>query len=154
LHLEIHAGKIIWNSDMLERIGISKESLISTALELLVPHPEFEEKEMESFLRGELDAALKDPNVCILIYAAFLLEKSENLPGRKLVQEDSSGLVADEVLGLSIATYLNGYKAVFEYVRYDRKKPGILKNLGPFMDDAIAGLIGGITSRIYDRILR
>jgi phosphatidylglycerophosphatase A len=51
-------------------------------------------------------------------------------------------LEADEVLGLGIAAYIGGYKGVFDYVRYDKAKPGILGKLGPFMDDVIGGLIG------------
>ncbi len=35
------------------------------------------------------------------------------------------------------------------FTRYDQKKPGILSKLGPFLDDAVAGLIAGCTSRLY-----
>ena len=64
---------------------------------------------------------------------------------------DHACLIADEVLGLSIAKYIGGYKGLFDYVRYDKAKPGILGKLGPFMDDVIAGLIGGVSSNMYTR---
>jgi phosphatidylglycerophosphatase A len=46
-----------------------------------------------------------------------------------------------------------GTKGLFEYVRYDKKKPGILGTLGPFLDDIVASLIGSIMSRIYTELL-
>ena len=55
------------------------------------------------------------------------------------------------MLGTSIATYISGSKGAFEFVRYDKQKPGILANLGPFMDDVIGGLIGGVSSSMYSR---
>jgi alpha-ribazole phosphatase CobZ len=64
---------------------------------------------------------------------------------------DLTCLIADEVLGMSIAKYVGGYKGVFDYVRYDKAKPGILGRLGPFMDDVVAGLIGGVSSNMYTR---
>jgi len=36
-------------------------------------------------------------------------------------------------------------------LRFDKLKPGIIKELGPFMDDVIAGLIGGVSSSMYTR---
>jgi hypothetical protein len=57
----------------------------------------------------------------------------------------------DEVIGMSIAKYISGDKGIFEYVRFDKLKPGILSTLGPFMDDVIAGLIGGASANMYSR---
>ncbi|MDD1659376.1 MAG: hypothetical protein LUP92_03935 [Methanomicrobiales archaeon] len=50
---------------------------------------------------------------------------------------------------MAIAEYIGGTCARFEFTRYDQKKPGILSGLGPFLDDAVAGLIAGCTSRLY-----
>jgi hypothetical protein len=55
------------------------------------------------------------------------------------------------VIGMSIAKYISGDKGIFEYVRFDKLKPGILSTLGPFMDDVIAGLIGGASANMYSR---
>ena len=46
---------------------------------------------------------------------------------------------------------MGGYKGLFDYVRYDKAKPGILSRLGPFMDDVVAGLIGGVSANMYTR---
>jgi alpha-ribazole phosphatase CobZ len=58
-------------------------------------------------------------------------------------------LLSDEIIGMAIAECIGGTYARFEFTRYDQKKPGILSELGPFLDDAIAGLIAGCTSRLY-----
>jgi len=66
-------------------------------------------------------------------------------------EKDLTYLIADEVIGMAIAKYVGGYKGSFDYVRYDKAKPGILGVLGPFMDDVIAGLIGGVSANMYTR---
>lgn len=143
--------------DVLKGMGISIEDIVSAALELYVPHPgvETRQKAEQVFMR-ELDIALSDPNLCLLIYAGVLLEKegmSSNLPNLSYTdyERDLTYIIADEVLGTSIATYIGGHKGCFDYVRYDKAKPGILGKLGPFMDDVIAGLIGGVSSNMYTR---
>ena len=103
-----------------------------------------------------MNLALSDPNLALLIYAALLLEvegERRNLPNLKPsdYENDLTCLIADEVIGLSIAKYVGGYKGLFDYVRYDKAKPGILSRLGPFLDDALAGLIGGVSANMYTR---
>jgi alpha-ribazole phosphatase CobZ len=143
--------------DVLLEIGISIDEIVSAAFELYVPHPGVETREKaESAFRRELDLALCDPNLCLLIYAGVLLEREgrrSNLPNISYrdYEKDLTYLIADEVLGSSIATYVGGYKGCFDYVRYDKAKPGIIGRLGPFMDDVIAGLIGGVSSNMYTR---
>lgn len=138
-------------------LGISIEDIVSAALELYFPHPGVERLEKaEHIFRRELKLALSDPNLALLIYAGILLESEgqrQNLPNLRQADYDNdlTCLIADEVLGMSIAKYIGGYKGVFEYVRYDKAKPGILAKLGPFMDDVIGGLIGGVSSNMYTR---
>ncbi len=143
--------------DILKEEGITVKMLIDTALELYVPHPGIEtrEKAEEVFLR-ELDLALSDPNLCLLIYAGILLEKEGrrgHLPNisRKSYEGDLTFIIADEVIGMSISRYISGDKGTFEFVRFDKQKPGILSKLGPFMDDVIGGLIGGVSANMYTR---
>jgi phosphatidylglycerophosphatase A len=57
-------------------------------------------------------------------------------------------------LGIAIACYIAGAKGIFEFVRFDQAKPGILKKLGPISNDAIGGLIAGVSSNMYTRALR
>ncbi|HON36475.1 MAG TPA: alpha-ribazole phosphatase CobZ [Methanothrix sp.] len=143
--------------DVLKSRGITEEKIISAAMELYFPHPGVETQERaEAEFRREMDLALSDPNLALLIYAAILLEgegERHNLPNLNPsdYENDLSCLIADEVLGLSIAKYVGGYKGLFDYVRYDKAKPGILSQLGPFLDDALAGLIGGVSANMYTR---
>ncbi|MCW4053349.1 MAG: alpha-ribazole phosphatase CobZ [Candidatus Bathyarchaeota archaeon] len=145
--------------DYLERKGITLKDLITTALELFVPHPGLEtEAKATEMLREEFLNALSDVNVSTLEVACFhAQEDAENglIPG--LSQErfmGRPGLIADELLGLAIANYLAGVRGIFEFTRFDQAKPGILKKLGPITNDAIGGLIAGVSSNVYTRAFR
>jgi alpha-ribazole phosphatase CobZ len=143
--------------EVLKNMGITTDEIVAAAFELYFPHPGVETREKaEVVFRRELNLALSDPNLALLIYAGVLLESEgikENLPNLRQSDYDNdlTCLIADEVLGMSIAKYIGGYKGVFDYVRYDKAKPGILGRLGPFMDDVIGGLIGGVSSNMYTR---
>ncbi len=142
---------------VLKEAGLSEKVLVSAAMELYVPHPGVENVDIaKRVFRRELRHALSDPNLCILLYAGLLLEKAgENgeLPGmsKEIFNKDLSFLIVDEVIGMSIAKYISGDKGIFEYVRFDKLKPGVLSKLGPIMDDVIAGLIGGASANMYSR---
>jgi len=142
----------------LEKQGVKLSALINTALELYVPHPGVETKEEAAkVLEEEFYQALSDVNVSCLIIACFLAEeaaKSGLVPG--LTKErflGRPGLVADELLGMTIANYIAGAKGIFEFIRFDQAKPGILKKLGPILNDAIGGLVAGVSSNMYTRTL-
>jgi len=143
--------------DIFKEKGISEEVLVSTAMELYVPHPGvWTRDKAEDFFKKELALALSDPNLCILIYSAILLEEEGErgrLPGipSETYDKDLTYLIVDEVIGMSIAKYISGDKGIFEYVRFDKLKPGILSELGPFLDDVVAGLIGGVSANMYTR---
>ena len=49
--------------------------------------------------------------------------------------------------------YTAGAKGIFEFIRFDQSKPGIVKKLGPITNDAIGGLIVGVSSNMYTRAL-
>ena len=142
----------------LDAKGVTRDDILAAALELYVPHPEVETREKAlEVLSSILDKALQDPNINSLVMAGFLLEeegRNGSIPGlpRETFDKDPVFLVADEVIGMAIAEYIGGTRARFEYVRYDRKKPGILGRLGPFLDDTICGLIAGATSRMYSGV--
>ncbi len=135
------------------------QSLIDTALELFVPHPGVETKERAvQILREEFHDAVMDVNVSCLEVACFRAEEDARdglIPG--LTQErflGRPGLVADELLGMTIASYIAGARGIFEFVRFDQAKPGILKTLGAISNDAIGGLVAGVSSNMYTRALR
>jgi alpha-ribazole phosphatase CobZ len=143
--------------DVLKSMGIHEDEIVSAAMQLYFPHPGVETREKaEAVFLQEMALALSDPNLALLIYAGVLLESEGercNLPNLRPAdyENDLTCLIADEVLGLAIAKYVGGYKGLFDYVRYDKAKPGILSRLGPFMDDVVAGLIGGVSANMYTR---
>jgi len=143
----------------LEERGITLRALVETALELFVPHPGVETREKAAeTLREEFLDTLSDVNVSCLEVACFRVEedaKAGSVPG--LTRErfmGRPGLVADELLGMTIANYIAGARGIFEFIRFDKEKPGILKKLGPISNDAVGGLIAGVSSNMYTRALR
>ncbi|XHH08377.1 MAG: alpha-ribazole phosphatase CobZ [Candidatus Bathyarchaeia archaeon] len=143
----------------LEEHGITLQDLIDAALEMYVPHPGIETPEKAAaVLKDELTQALSDPNVATLITAAFHAQEDAEkglIPGLTVEYfMGRPGLVADELLGIAIATYIAGAKGMFEFVRFDQAKPGILKKLGPLTNDPIGALIAGASSNMYTRSVR
>jgi alpha-ribazole phosphatase CobZ len=145
--------------DYLEKKGITLKDLIDTALEMFVPHPGLETEETAAeMLREEFLDTLSDVNVSCLEVACFRAqEDAENglIPG--LSKErfmGRPGLIADELFGLAIANYIAGVRGIFEFTRFDQAKPGILKRLGPITNDAIGGLVAGVSSNVYTRAFR
>ena len=143
----------------LEERGITLKDMIDTALEFYVPHPGVETKEKAvKMLTEEFMDALQDVNIATLQVMAFRAQEDAEagkIPG--LTQErfqGRPGLVADELIGLAIASYIAGVKGVFEFTRFDQAKPGILKRLGAISNDAIGGLVAGVSSNMYTRAFR
>ena len=145
--------------EYLEQKGITLKDLVDMALELFVPHPGVDTQEKASrILRDEFLEALWDVNVSCLEVAAFRAQEDAEkglIPG--LSQErfqGRPGLIADELLGLAIANYIAGSRGVFEFTRFDQAKPGILKKLGAITNDAIGGLVAGVSSNMYTEALK
>jgi alpha-ribazole phosphatase CobZ len=143
----------------LEEKGITIDGLIETALKLYVPHPGVENHEKAvRMIREEFDDALSDVNVSCLVVACYRAEEDAReglIPG--LSRErflGRPGLVSDELLGMTIANYIAGARGIFEFVRFDQAKPGILSTLGPITNDAIGGLVAGCSSNMYTRATR
>jgi alpha-ribazole phosphatase CobZ len=143
----------------LEERGVTLSSLVETALELFVPHPGVEDKQKATeIITQEFNDALSDVNVSCMIVACYRAEedaKAGLIPG--LTQErflGRPGLVADELLGMTIASYIAGARGVFEFIRFDQNKPGILSKLGPITNDAIGSLVAGCSSNMYSQALR
>lgn len=142
----------------LENHGVTLKDLLDTALELYIPHPGIEtrHKAIELFKSG-LYEALTDVNIAVLEVACFRAEEDGQagliplLPAEQF--KGRPGLIVDEYLGMTIANYIAGARGIFEFIRYDQAKPGILRKLGPIANDAITGLIAGVSSRIYSSAL-
>ena len=143
----------------LEERGITINGLVKTALELYCPHSGLETKEKASkLIKKEFKQILSDINIAALTIAGLRLEEDGQhglLPlfSKQNFQKDPSYLVADEILGMAIANYIAGTRAIFEYIRFDKAKPGILQKLGPFLDDVMGGIIAGVSSNVYTKAL-
>jgi alpha-ribazole phosphatase CobZ len=129
--------------------GITIDDIVAAAMGLYVSHGMPDELAAIE-IRKKILKYLNDPNVSSLLLGAILLEnelyyKRDNSE----IADDPVFLLSDEIIGMAIAECIGGTYARFEFTRYDQKKPGILSVLGPFLDDAIAGLIAGCTSRLY-----
>jgi alpha-ribazole phosphatase CobZ len=135
------------------------KDMVETALELFVPHPGVPNAETATeIILEQFREALSDVNVSTLVVACYRAEedaKAGLIPN--LTQErfmGRPGLVTDELLGMTIANYIAGAKGIFEFIRFDQKKPGILAKLGPITNDAVGGLIAGCSSNMYSEALR
>ena len=137
----------------LQSYGITIDDIVSAAMGLYVSHG-MPDDQAATEIRKKIKKYLDDPNVASLLLGAILLE-DELYNNRKNseIADDPIFLLSDEILGMAIAECIGGTYARFEFTRYDQKKPGILAKLGPFLDDAIAGLIAGCTSRLYSESL-
>lgn len=143
----------------LEKKGITLQDLIDSALEMYVPHPGIETPEKATrLLKEEFQEILSDPNVATLITAAFHAQDDAEkglIPGLSIEYfMGKPGLVADELIGIAIATYIAGSKGMFEFTRIDQAKPGILKKLGPLTNDAVGALVAGASSNMYTRAVK
>ena len=155
-------GKVIGDPPLLgylEKRGVTLKDMVDAALEMFVPHPGVmdREKAMQIILK-QFREALLDVNVSTLVVACYRAEEDAkaglipNLTRERFMGRP--GLVTDELLGMTIANYIAGAKGVFEFVRFDQKKPGILAKLGPITNDAVGGLIAGCSSNMYSEAWR
>jgi len=136
-------------AERLKEKGAGMEEIIGAAMDLYVPHGVAAEEARDT-IRRMVEKYLEDPNIASLLLGAVLLE--DELYWKRInseIKDDPVFLLSDEIIGMAIAECIGGTYARFEFTRYDQKKPGILRSLGPFLDDAVAGLIAGCTSRFY-----
>ena len=135
-------------AERLEAKGAGLPAMVEAAMALYVPHGVAPEEARE-MIKGKIAKAMEDPNISSLLLAAVLLEEELCAGKPGTIGGDPVFLLADEILGMAIAEYIGGTCARFEFTRYDQKKPAIIGRLGPFLDDAVAGLIAGCTSKFY-----
>jgi len=146
--------------DRLQERGIRPKDLEEAFLESYVHHRAMGTKgQARKTFRQCLKEASSDHNVAALVLAALRLEEDGRLgliPGMPENEflKDPVSLLADEIVGMAISNYVAGSKGLFEYARFDRKKPGILSRLGPFADDAVGALVAGASSNVYSKLLR
>lgn len=137
-------------TQFLNASGVGIDDLVAAGTELLVGVDDSPELRVK--IKGQLIKALQDINVISLVLAGIRVE-DDYQRHRVLgvdVDDDPAYLYADEVLGMAIANQIAGTKAIFNFKRYDEKKPGIISKLGPMLDDVCAGLVAGCMSKIFE----
>jgi len=125
--------------------GISREDIVDSAFELLAGDTENEKELRQEFVQI-MEKSAGDPNIHLLISSGFHMENEKK---RLSLEGDPGCLVTDELIGIDIAEYIGGKNALFNFVRYDSEKPGILGDLSPFLDDAVGGLIAGTMTKLF-----
>ncbi|MFA5312417.1 MAG: phosphatidylglycerophosphatase A [Methanomassiliicoccales archaeon] len=143
---------------LLDDRGITLDAMWDSAKKLIFPNDNWSEDLLRGMFLKRIEILRQDINVNALVHAAILLEDKGNRNGlygldAGRFQQDPVHLLADEVLGIGLAQYITGTKGLFEYIRYDRKKPGVLGQLGPFLDDIVGSLIGSVMSMVYSELL-
>ncbi len=138
---------------ILSRYGLRLEDLVDSGFELYVgPAKGQELTRLKAKHRKLLAKNLKDPNVYLMIAAAAhldeILKKEKN--GVFGSKDDPAALVADELIGMSIAEFIAGKRGLFNYVRYDKAKPGKIADLPPFIDDAVGALVAATMTRLFE----
>lgn len=139
------------------KYSITVKGLVDTALEMYIYDPKLgSPNRMRRLLADGFEKVLRDINVSSLLLAGFLLEEElekGNCKGLGKVKylSDPVDLIADEILGIQIALYIAGSRAVFEFERFDKNKPGILNSLPPILDDVIGGLVSGVLVKICSK---
>ena len=136
-------------NDILDKLNVTKKDMETSAFKLVVPQS-LDEKEARQKFRSLLDKYLDDINISSLLWAGYLLNEKFTKEMPEINTEAPVNLVADEILGMSIADYIGGTNAIFNFRRYDTEKPGILSKLDPMIDDVVGGLIAGIMTKVYE----
>ncbi len=161
---EKHVRENMGLDEYLEHLlgGLSKDYLVDVAVKAYkkAPVPGVRERSFRRMFREELDRALEDPNVLMMIKAMRLIDVTAPYTkgvSREALAADSTGIIADELLGYALSNYINGFKGLLSYYWLERLKgKGELKEVGSlpvFTDDLITSLVGSVMSRVYDRLL-
>ena len=136
--------------EFMSEVGVEVPQLVEAGLELLAGVEKTEKLEMA--LEKQIRKSLEDINVVVLIVAGIRVEdelKNHRIKGVD-VDDDPAYLYSDEILGMAIANQIAGSKAIFNFKRYDEAKPGIIRTLGPMLDDVFAGLVAGCMSKLFE----
>lgn len=127
--------------------------MIESALVLYTPYDEVDVEKSTEEIKRRLKKVIidqcSDINVQVLIAAAIYLD-DEIEKGTLGIDDDPASLLSDELIGIAIAEYIGGKKALFNIIRYDKEKPAILSKLNVFLDDAIGGLIAGCMTKLFE----
>lgn len=139
--------------EILAKHGLTIDDLVETGFALYVSTPDNElEGKGRTRLRDQLVTNVSDPNVWLMLAAASQLDDmiASSESDEHGLKDDPAHLVADELIGMCIAEYIAGKRGLFNYIRYDREKPGVIGDLPPFMDDAIGALVAASMTKAFE----
>lgn len=116
-------------------------------LENMDPTDELKEK-----LKEQLFKSISDRNISALIIGAIRMEEDfQKGRVREInLNEKLIHFYPDELIGATIANQIAGTKALLNFRRYSKNKPGILYGLGPILSNTFAGLIAGCMTKILE----
>ena len=136
--------------DYLVSEGILIGDLIEAGMSLLENMEPTDE--LKDNLEKQLLKSISDTNINALLISAIRLE--EDLQKGRVreinLNEKLIHFYPDELIGAAIANQIAGTKAVLNFRRYSKEKPGILYGLGPILSNAFAGLIAGCMTKILE----
>ena len=132
-------------------LGITENEIIVTALELYQPY-KVSQQQAHDELAAMIKKEMKNITISSLISAAIHLDATGMTEDPDALNGNKK-LYSPAIIGSAIAESIGGSYAYFEYTRFSRKSPGILKITSPFLREALAGLMAGCTSRLYSTAL-
>ena len=136
--------------DYLVSEGIQIGELIEVGMSLLENIETTDE--LKERLEKQLLKSISDRNINALLISAIRLE--EDLQKGRVreinLNEKLIHFYPDELIGAAIANQIAGTKALLNFRRYSKEKPGILYGLGPILSNAFAGLIAGCMTKILE----
>ena len=136
--------------DYLVSEGILIGDLIEVGMSLLENAEPTEE--LKERLEKQLLKSIGDRNINALVMGAIRIE--EDLQKGRVREIDLNEKLIhfypDELIGATIANQIAGTKALLNFRRYSKKKPGILYGLGPILSNTFAGLIAGCMTKILE----
>ena len=109
-------------------------------------------EELKDNLKKQLLKSMSDKNINALIMGAIRMEEDfQKGRVREInLNEKPVHFYPDELIGASIANQIAGTKALLNFRRYSKNKPGILYGLGPILSNIFAGLIAGSMTKILE----
>ena len=136
--------------DYLVSKGIQIGDMIEVGMSLLENIEETDE--LKERFEKQMLKSISDKNINALLISAIGLE--EDLQKGRVreinLNEKLVHFYPDELIGATIANQIAGTKALLNFRRYSKEKPGILYGLGPVLSNTFAGLIAGCMTKILE----
>ncbi len=136
--------------DYLVSEGILIRDMVEVGMSLLENMEPTEE--LKDNLKKQLLKSMSDKNINALIMGAIRMEEDfqKGMVREINLNEKPVHFYPDELIGASIANQIAGTKALLNFRRYSKNKPGILYGLGPILSNTFAGLIAGSMTKILE----